>query len=160
MLKKTFVTSGLVIAAAVSTLPIASTASAQSMGGWGHFRSRFRSATGNSNWSGNQNGMRNRIRIRINNRNNNVAVARNGQRQRQLQRDQAPMRSEEPRGLQSPVVFRNRLGRERELQNPVVFRNDLQRFNCPVNGRFDVRGGCLNRIEPRRRHFAGFPDDQ
>lgn len=150
MLKKTFVTSGLVIAAAISTLPIASTASAQSMGGWGHFRSRFRSATGGSNWSGNQNGMRNRIRIRINNRNNNVAVARNEQRQReqrqreQRRRDQVPMRSEEPRALQYPVVFRD---------NPGV-----QRFNCPMDGRFGIPG-CVDGAE-NRQPFAGIPDEQ
>jgi hypothetical protein len=86
VLKKKCVTGGLVIAAATAgTLLTGSTASAQSMGGWGHFGHHFRSFSGKNHWNGNENTAWNRIRIRIHNRNNNVAFARNEQQQRQRQ---------------------------------------------------------------------------
>jgi hypothetical protein len=95
VLRKSCVTGGLTIAAVAGTLLAGSAASAQPMGGWGHFRHHFQSS-GNSGWNGNENVARNRIRIRIHNRNNNVAVARNEQRQRQRerqwQRDEDPQR--------------------------------------------------------------------
>jgi hypothetical protein len=91
VLKKTCVTSGLIIAAAAGTLLTSSPASAQAMDGWGggKFRHSFRFWSGHRNWNGNENEARNRIRIRIRNRNNNVAVARNeqAQRERQFQRE-------------------------------------------------------------------------
>ena len=86
MLRKTCVTGGLVIAAAAGTLVTGSAASAQPMGGWGHFRHHFRFFSGHRAWNGNENLTRNHIRIRIRNRNNNVAVARNEQAQRERQR--------------------------------------------------------------------------
>lgn len=85
MLKKTCVIGGIV-AAAAGTLLTSSPASAQPMGGWGHFRHHFRFFSGHRNWNGNENIARNRIRIHIRNRNNNVAVARNEQAQRERQR--------------------------------------------------------------------------
>lgn len=87
MLKKAGVSGTLVIAAAAAgTMLTGTTATAQPMGGWGHFRQHFRASSRSSNWNGNDNFTGNRIRIRINNRNNNVAVARNEQAQRDRQR--------------------------------------------------------------------------
>ncbi|MFL6052022.1 MAG: hypothetical protein ACJ72W_03750 [Actinoallomurus sp.] len=91
MLKKTCATGVLALTAAAGALLTSSPASAQvptGGGGWGdgccrssHFRSH--SSHRNLNWNNNK--IFNHIPIRIHNRNNNVAIARNGQEQRERQ---------------------------------------------------------------------------
>ncbi|GLY83574.1 hypothetical protein [Actinoallomurus iriomotensis] len=91
MLKKTCVTSGLLIVTAAGAILTSVPAFAQTptWGGGGccsGSSSRFGNFTRNRSWNGNENEGFNHIRLRLHNRNNNIAVARTPER-----RDDRPL---------------------------------------------------------------------